>query len=142
MKKLACILGVTFLAGCQSEQPEARWYKATKNDTVALLSIAIRQNRFYGQYEMQCGADHYAGQVRGEKSGDTLTGRFKYETENGSFKLVPFVVLKRHDTFIEGTGSVWTYLNIPYYDKKSIEFKPQNLLFEPIGQPSAKATLP
>lgn len=131
MEKGICILFCIVLLSCQSEKPQKKYYKANSNDTIALLQLITDKDRFYGDYEIKYSGDKYSGQVRGEIAGDTLIGRFKYKTAKKSFREVPFVLLKSNDIYIQGTGVTWMYFNIPYFDKKSIQFKSTNLHFIP-----------
>jgi len=131
MKKGIFILLCIVLLNCQSEIPQKKYYKARSTDTIALLNLTTTNNRFYGDYEIKYSGDKYSGHVRGEIIGDTLIGRFRYKTLKNSFRVIPFVLLKNNDTYIQGTGVTWMYLNIPYLEKKTIEFKNTNLHFIP-----------
>lgn len=131
MKKILFILIFIALASCQSDVTSKKHFKATSTDTIALLDLTITNNRFYGNYKIKYSGDQFSGQVRGEVLGDTLIGRFRYNTAKGTFAVMPFVLLKKEDTYIQGTGVTWTYLNIPYLEKKSIQFKATNLHFIP-----------
>lgn len=133
IKNIFCVVAVLCLISCESNNELKSYYRATKNDTIAQLSLTIHKGRFFGHYEIDYGgSEKISGEVRGEKKGDTLKGRFKYMSENDTPKLVPFVLLKRGQMYIEGNGPIWTYLNIPYYNEESMEFSDSNFTFQPI----------
>ena len=134
MKKTLFILMFMVLVSCQSDIAPKKYFKATSTDTLALLDLTITNNKFYGNYKIKYSGDQFSGQVRGEVIGDTLIGRFKYNTAQGTFAVKPFVLLKKEDTYIQGTGVTWIYLNIPYFEKTSIQFKTTNLHFVPSTQ--------
>lgn len=134
MRNVFYIVIIICLISCESNNQLKSYYRATKNDTIALLSLTINETSFFGQYEIQYSSSiKDSGEVRGEKIGDTLKGRFKYISYGGNLKIVPFVVLKRGQVYIEGKGSIWTLFNIPYYNQESLEFDNSNFKFLPIG---------
>ena len=136
MKYWVVMLISCFLYSCKSEDVKPRqFYKATNKEGIALLSLTLEDNRFYGQYKIQYStAVIDSGEVRGVIVGDTLQGRFKYISYGGSQVLKPFLLLKRGDTLKLGSGSAYTYLEIPYFLPQSIRFKDSDFQFLPISE--------
>ena len=125
-----------FLSSCKSDGYKTKqFYKATSKQGVALLSLTVENDRFYGQYKIQYSAAVIdSGEVRGVIVADTLRGRFKYISYGGSQELKPFLLLKRGDTLKLGSGSAYTYLEIPFFLHQSIQFKDSDFQFLPISE--------
>lgn len=138
MKKLFFLITVIFcLHSCNKQENGKirKFYKATKGDSIAYLSLVFTKNTFYGEYEIrygQLGKD--SGAVRGNCLKDTLRGDFCYRSYGGDIKRAPFVLLQRNPNLKLGTGLVSTYMTIPFYIKGTLEFKESNFLFEPIDK--------
>jgi hypothetical protein len=136
MKKLFFIVAVIFLLhSCNKRENKTfkKFYKASKGDSTAFLSLVFTQNTFYGEYEIRYGLlGKDSGAVRGNRIGDTLRGDFCYRSYGGDIKRAPFVLLENNQKLKQGTGLVSTYMTIPFYVKGTLEFKDSNFLFEPI----------
>src|SRR5690606_14151145 len=124
---------------CTTNPSQKVYYKATQNKTVALLSLTIYNNHFYGQYEVRYGTTGKdSGEVRGIILGDTLKGKYDYISYGGSKKWDPFVVLKQNGNLKLGSGAITSYMNIPYYIPESLVFKDSSFLFKPMSSTLAK----
>lgn len=138
MKKLFFIAAVIFLLhSCSKRESKTfkKFYKASKGDSTAFLSLVFTENTFYGEYEIRYGLlGKDSGAVRGNRIGDTLRGDFCYRSYGGDIKRAPFVLLKSNQKLKQGTGLVSTYMTIPFFVKGTLEFKDSNFLFEPIQQ--------
>ena len=136
VKKLFFIATVIFLLhSCNKKESKTfkKFYKASKGDSTAFLSLVFTKNTFYGEYEIQYGLlGKDSGAVRGNRHGDTLRGDFCYRSYGGDIKRAPFVVLESNEKLKLGSGLVSTYMTIPFYMKGTLEFKDSNFLFEPI----------
>ena len=136
VKKLFFIATVIFLLhSCNKKENKTfkKFYKASKGDSTAFLSLVFTKNTFYGEYEIQYGLlGKDSGAVRGNRHGDTLRGDFCYRSYGGDIKRAPFVVLESNEKLKLGSGLVSTYMTIPFYMKGTLEFKDSNFLFEPI----------
>jgi hypothetical protein len=138
MKKLFFFGAVIFLLhSCNKKSNGSirKFYKASKGDETAFLSLVFADNTFYGKYEIrygQLGKD--SGAVRGNRNGDTLRGDFCYKSYGGDIKREPFVLLESDQNLKLGTGLVSTYMTIPFYVKGTLEFKDSNFLFKPIDK--------
>lgn len=128
------------LIGCQSDQKKIiNHYFASIDNKTALLEINETENRFYGTYEVKYG--HHgkdSGTVRGERIGDTLKGRFVYLSYGGNKKVTPFVLLKCDNKFKLGSGIAATYLNIPFFLPKTLQFKDEDFQFIRIEKTEAE----
>ncbi|MEW5675094.1 hypothetical protein ABGT15_02150 [Flavobacterium enshiense] len=139
MKYLMFLITLGFITSCELRKPEQRFYKATAKNNVALLSLSIDDNQFYGQYKVRYSENIIdSGEVRGVLDGDTLRGRFKYLSYGGVKEVKPFLLLRRGDTLKLGNGVAYTYMKIPYYIPKSIEFRDSNFQFLPISEAAFK----
>ena len=140
MKGIFGILGFLILMGCQSNKAhDFKFYQAVKGKDTALLKLAQYDNKFYGQLEIRYGGvGKESGEVRGEKKGDTLKGKFDYRTYGGSKKWAPFVLLKRGETFKMGSGITTTFMNIPLFIDGTLKFEDSDFQFKPIDSESAK----
>lgn len=136
MKHLLIITVLFLLAGCKSDASKQRkFFTATDSKRTSLLVLSMKNNQFYGQYKVQYAESIIdSGEVRGMISGDTLKGLFTYISYGGSQAVKPFLLLKSGDTLKLGSGSVYTYLKIPYYIHKSIEFKKDDSQFFPVDE--------
>lgn len=136
MKHLLIIAVLFLLAGCKSDtSKQQKFFKATDRERSSLLVLSVKNNQFYGQYKVQYAEGIIdSGKVRGLVSGDTLKGLFTYISYGGSQAVKPFLLLKRGDTLKLGSGSIYTYLKIPYYIPKSIQFKEDDFQFLPIDE--------
>jgi hypothetical protein len=140
MKWITMLLILFALISCKPDKsPQTNFYKATEKENVALLTLTVVENSFYGHYEIRYGSSGKDfGEIRGTKVGDTLRGKFKYLSYGGNQKLEPFVLLKHGDILKLGSGVTATYMNIPYYVPKTLEFKDSSFQFHPINIKSAK----
>lgn len=138
VKKLFFVVAVIFLLhSCNKRENSSikKFYKASKGDSTAYLSLVFTKNTFYGEYEIQYGLlGKDSGAVRGNRIGDTLRGDFCYRSYGGDIKRAPFVLLERNQKLKMGTGLISTYMTIPFYVKGTLEFKESNFLFKPIEQ--------
>ncbi len=138
VKKLFFIVAVIFLLhSCNKRENKTfkKFYKASKGDSTAFLSLVFTKNTFYGEYEIRYGLlGKDSGAVRGNRHGDTLRGDFCYRSYGGDIKRAPFVLLESNQKLKLGTGLISTYMTIPFYVKGTLEFKESNFLFEPIEQ--------
>lgn len=128
-----------FLFGCTEKnfKDDKTYYKAINKQDTALLSIAVYQNRFYGEFEMIYGKHgRDSGTVRGQIYGDTLKGEYQYLSYGGSKSIAPFVLLKRAGKFRLGRGLKATYMGIPFYSKAvPIDYE-IGFIFEQVDKPS------
>ncbi|PKB15022.1 hypothetical protein [Flavobacterium sp. 5] len=133
---LAVVVVVVFmLYACNKKENGSirKFYKASKGDDTAFLSLVFTKTTFYGEYEIRYGLlGKDSGAVRGNRHGDTLRGDFCYRSYGGDIKRVPFVLLESNQNLKEGTGLISTYMTIPFYLKETLEFKESNFLFKPI----------
>lgn len=120
-----------FAMSCKTEKPEETYfYKAHDQENVALLSLTIGEKHFFGHYEVSYkGSRKDFGEVNGNVQGDTLKGRFSYRSYGGSDKIVPFVLLRKGEILKLGSGSVSSYLNIPYFLPETLTFKDTDFQF-------------
>ncbi|QKJ63534.1 hypothetical protein [Flavobacterium sp. M31R6] len=136
VKKMFFVVAVIFLLhSCNKRENSSikKFYKASKGDSTAYLSLVFTKNTFYGEYEIQYGLlGKDSGAVRGNRIGDTLRGDFCYRSYGGDIKRVPFVLLEKNQKLKQGTGIISTYMTIPFYVKGTLEFKESNFLFKPI----------
>lgn len=136
VKKLFFMVAVIFLLhSCNKRENKTfkKFYKASKGDSTAFLSLVFTENTFHGEYEIRYGLlGKDSGAVRGKRIGDTLRGDFCYRSYGGDIKRAPFVLLKSNEKLKQGTGLISTYMTIPFYMKGTLEFKDSNFLFEPI----------
>lgn len=136
MKKLFFITAVIFLLySCNKRENKTfrKFYKASKGDSTAFLSMVFTENTFYGEYEIRYGLlGKDSGAVRGNRIGDTLRGDFCYRSYGGDIKRAPFVLLEKNQELKLGAGLISTYMTIPFYVKGTLEFKDSNFLFKPI----------
>ncbi|MCG2610531.1 hypothetical protein LZZ90_03300 [Flavobacterium sp. SM15] len=140
MKYLILMVLASFLISCNSDKnKQQQFYKATRNENSAVLSLKIDNDQFYGRYKVRY-ADGIidSGNVRGVIIGDTLRGRFKYISYGGNQEVKPFLLLKRGDTLRLGSGAVYKYMKIPYYTPGSIEFRTSDFQFLPINETDFK----
>ena len=140
MKSRIGIVVFLVLVGCQSNKAnEFQFYQAVKDKDTALLKLAEFDNKFYGLLEIRYGGiGKESGEVRGEKIGDTLKGKFDYRTYGGSKKWAPFVLLKRGKTLKMGSGVATTFMNIPLFIDGTLKFEDSDFQFEPIDNTKAK----
>jgi hypothetical protein len=139
MKWFRLFVVLQLLAGCRSDKPFKKFYSGTDSVSQALLTMTVNEDSFYGQLEVRYeGFDKDSGEVRGERIGDTLKGRFRYIPYGRTQKIKPFVLLMRNDTLKYGTGSTWIYLNIPYIPSENLQFSDSSYQFSPIDVHSAK----
>lgn len=138
VKKLFFVVAVIFLLhSCNKRENSSirKFYKASKGDETAFLSLVFTKNTFYGEYEIRYGLlGKDSGAVRGNRYGDTLRGDFCYRSYGGDIKRAPFVLLESNEKLKLGTGLISTYMTIPFYMKGTLEFKDSSFLFEPIEQ--------
>lgn len=137
MKKTALLFIVTFLIiSCKADKSEQKlFYKAVNGEDMALLSLTVGQNYFFGHYEVRYGGSSKdIGEVRGNIFGDTLKGKFKYLSYGGSDKIAPFVLLKRNEILKLGSGSISVFMNIPFYTPETLEFKDTDFQFRKIDK--------
>ncbi|WP_133243366.1 hypothetical protein [Flavobacterium sp. 103] len=136
VKKMFFVVAVIFLLhSCNKRENSSikKFYKVSKGDSTAYLSLVFTKNTFYGEYEIQYGLlGKDSGAVRGNRIGDTLRGDFCYRSYGGDIKRVPFVLLEKNQKLKQGTGIISTYMTIPFYVKGTLEFKESNFLFKPI----------
>lgn len=124
MKNIAILFISLLIISCKTEKSEEVFYKAVNGEDMALLSLTIGENYFFGQYEVRYGrSSKDIGEVRGNIFGDTLKGKFKYLSYGGSNKIAPFVLLKHNKVLKIGSGSISTYMNIPFYIPETLEFQ-------------------
>ncbi|PJJ08477.1 hypothetical protein CLU83_1751 [Flavobacterium sp. 1] len=126
---------IILLQACNKRENNTirKFYKASKGDETAFLSLVFTKNTFYGEYEIRYGLlGKDSGAVRGNRIGDTLRGDFCYRSYGGDIKRAPFVLLESNQKLKQGTGLISTYMTIPFYVKGTLEFKDSNFLFEPI----------
>jgi hypothetical protein len=138
VRKLFFVVVVIFLLhSCNKRENSSirKFYKASKDDETAFLSLVFTKNTFYGEYEIRYGLlGKDSGAVRGNRYGDTLRGDFCYRSYGGDIKRAPFVLLETNEKLKLGTGLISTYMTIPFYMKGTLEFKDSSFLFEPIEQ--------
>ena len=137
MKKIAVLFIIMFsIISCKTDKSEQKlFYKAVNGEDIALLSLTVGENYFFGQYEVRYGGSSKdIGEVRGDIFGDTLKGKFKYLSYGGSYKIAPFVLLKHNEILKLGSGSISTYMNIPFYIPETLEFKDADFQFRKIDR--------
>ena len=136
MKHLLVLAVLFLLTACKSDaSKQQKFFTATDSKRTSLLVLSVKNNQFYGQYKVQYAESIIdSGEVRGVVIGDTLKGRFTYLSYGGSQEVKPFLLLKSGDTLKLGSGSVYTYLKIPYYIQESIQFKEDDFQFLPIEE--------
>ncbi len=125
---------------CQSDKEQkTKFYQAIKGKDTALLKLAEYDNKFYGQLELRYGGvGKESGEVRGEKIGDTLKGKFDFRTYGGSKKWAPFVVLQQGPVLKMGSGVATTFMNMPFYIDGTLQFDDTDFQFHPIDSAAAK----
>ncbi|WP_367756072.1 hypothetical protein [Flavobacterium sp. WC2430] len=140
MKSIIGVVAFLILMGCQSNKAnDYQFYQAVKGKDTALLKLTQYDNKFYGQLEIRYGGvGKESGEVRGEKKGDTLKGKFDYRTYGGSKKWAPFVLLKRGKTLKMGSGVATTFMNIPLYIDGTLKFEDSDFQFKLIDSALAK----
>ena len=135
MKLFINIVILFLLISCQKDKKEQNsYFMATKGRDVALLRMVQENNRFWGYFEIRYGGGSVKdfGEIRGEKIGDTLKGKFNCNTYGGSKKWVPFVLLAKDQNYKFGSGICMTFMNFPYFDPETLVFDTTDFLFQPI----------
>mgnify|MGYP003642384133 CR=1 FL=1 len=140
MKSIIGIVAFLILMGCQSNKAnDFKFYQAVKGKDTAILKLAEYDNKFHGQLEIRYGGiGKESGEVRGEKKGDTLKGKFDFRTYGGSKKWAPFVLLRKGKTFKMGSGVATTFMNIPLFIDGTLKFEDSDFQFERIDSTKAK----
>ncbi|WP_281638194.1 hypothetical protein [Flavobacterium marginilacus] len=140
MKNRVVLFIITFLIiSCKKDKSEHVFYKAVNGENIGLLSLTIGENYFFGQYELRYGRlGKDIGEVRGTIFGDTLKGKFRYLSYGGGNKIAPFVLLKHNKGLKLGSGTISTFMNIPFYIPETLEFKDTDFQFYRIDEKSAK----
>jgi hypothetical protein len=137
-KKLVFLVIVAvFVLSCNKKENGSirKFYKATKGEDTAYLSLLYTKYYFTGEYEIRYGnLGKDSGSVRGKFIGDTLKGDFCYRSYGGGIKRAPFVLLRNKEKLKLGSGLVSTYMTIPFYVKGTLEFKDSDFLFEQIDK--------
>lgn len=115
-----CLLAITLLSiSCQSNisNLKTKDYQAISNRDTAYLRLTKHDNFFYGHYLVNYGGSSKdSGEIRGNILGDTLKGDYFYYPRSGGVKKrSPFALLQKGSTLKLGTGSVMSFMDIPYY---------------------------
>lgn len=119
-------------SSCANEPLHLHHYVAVKAKDTAVLHLLIEEKSFYGQLKITYSNGLIdSGEVSGQRLGDTLLGRFKYDLNKPSQKIKPFVLLKDNENYKQGTGYSYTYFNIPYFAPNSIRFEADEFYYRP-----------
>ncbi|WP_313804584.1 hypothetical protein [Flavobacterium sp.] len=139
MRYIVVFLILVFFSSCETEESAWKFYQASAKENSALLQVQSKAGQFYGHCKIQYAEGVVdSGEVRGIVAGDTLRGIFNYVSYGGTRAVKPFLLLKSGDTLKQASGTTYTYLEIPYYFPKSIQFKKSNFQFLPIASEKYK----
>lgn len=112
-------LTIFFFSCNHTNSSKKKYYRAIKGRDTSFLSITIYEKRFYGEFEMIYGKNGKdSGMVRGQISGDTLIGDYRYISLGGSKSIKPFTVLRKKEKLYLGNAPIATYMGIPFYIKE------------------------
>lgn len=129
------LLLIICTAACTANKNEKKIerYTAKHNRTVAHLKLTKYTDSFHGQYRItKPGNAIDSGEVHGKIVHDTLIGDFLYTPYKGKVKKrKPFVLLKKGDQYIQGSGRETIYMGITYYEPGSIHFQNAKFVFHP-----------
>lgn len=131
---------VTFLLVClvylscgSSSNKIAKDYIAISKRDTAFLNLSIYGDTFFGKMIVsKPGNVLDSGEIEGKVVGDTLLGSYLYRPYGARhYKRVPYVLLQKKDTLIQGHGLVSIYMGVPTYQMNSISFKNSKFVFFP-----------
>jgi len=117
--------------GNQSHVIETKEFLSINGRDTTSVGLHISEKQFFGRYRVsRPGGYLVEGEISGEVEGDSLLGSLYYTPFKWKDKKrKAFALLKSGDDYIQGTGSEYIYMNIPYFKKETLSFN--GIVFRP-----------
>ena len=125
------------LAACNSDKDQnqnEKYYMHVDGRDTSKLRLVRYENRFYGKYtHTHGGVAPVVGEINGDIKGDTLIGDNHYRPYRWKEKKrVPIVLLKKGNTYIEGTGEMIDLMGVLTYYEWTIKFDPPKRIYKAV----------